>query len=421
MPETASEDVDFPFPGAEDTPATTEVYRQVRVHLRNLAGIRDLIYHGKDKAEQRPLIPTSTIEEIKSHTILAIKQTGMSRLQIPLTTNSSPTPRPPEELLDSARKARKWLLEMIKYQSFLDRGHFVRLFRSIVVLEPPNWTDLQQMYYVLTNDELGDEENRLRAAFVLCMQGRFASRYKTELKKAKEHVYLNSLQQLLHTDPVMMEAMDNAQDKADGVIIDHFACAIPLYPHITQTSSEEESCSICQNSHVDFATSTVKDLLADYPVRIKYCGHVFGKSCLEQWMTTQVLNPAKINYTQCPMCRRQISDLEPPMLPEDMIDKIQHSKFIEQVRKCTDMDDEQCEDGIKRVMSEEIAVLELRAEFERFKNRDVEGLDEGNLRDVERQLKRAAKRVKKEKQIWHVREDSWITARKEWMESGVTL
>lgn len=49
----------------------------------------------------------------------------------------------------------------------------------------------------------------------------------------------------------------------------------------------------------------------EHPVRIKVCGHIFGRACIEQYV-----NGYRSNRNQCPFCRAELYHL-PPHAPRD--------------------------------------------------------------------------------------------------------
>jgi hypothetical protein len=380
------------------------VYQNIRVHLRNLAKICDLVRNTRDG--DQPLI--STVEEVNSHSWLAVRLTDSSRLLLDQTSSS-------QELLQSADKARKWQHQIISFQSHYDRAHFLRLFRTILEKEPRQWTDLQQFYYALTNPKIGDAVQRLRVAFAICREGRFADKYALELCRAREAVHLKSLSHSSHVIPAILAARHKLADKAESSKIDSFTCAVSLSSIHSSACEAEKQCPICRESFIDLTTNTIQDLLADYPVRIKYCGHVVGKSCLEMWWDTPNKDPARYPFKTCPLCRTNISDPEgeEPQLSEEIMHRIRHSRFVSSVKATTGMENEDVVVGVKRGMNEEIALMELGNEVERVKSMG------SVVEEAEEVLKERLREIKAETEVWGISRYLWDKAREEWMETGV--
>ncbi|KAF2800377.1 hypothetical protein K505DRAFT_331727 [Melanomma pulvis-pyrius CBS 109.77] len=404
MAEADSEDMWFSF--VRDAPATATVYQTIRARLQNLASIRDLV--RKTKNGDQPLI--STVEEVISHGLFVVKQTQFPQLQLDPAT-------PSEDLLLAAQEARIWLLKMITCQSYLGRGHFIRLFRSILESETQKWSDLQHLYYALTEDEVGEATQRLRAAFAICLQGNFANKYAMDLARTEQFVFLESLPHSSQTTPAIIAARQKVALKAIDATVDTFACAVSLQDVIKQaTSKEEQVCPICRESYLDFSTNKVEDLIADYPVRIKFCGHVIGKACLEEWMDTPLKDPARYPYKTCPMCRTQISGMDPPDLPEHFMHRLEHSRFVKRVRETTGLQVKECMDGVKRLMNEEVAAMELEMELEMLNEEGALARDVA--KEAEEVLKTTSTDLKGEREVWMIPDIVWMRARNEWMDEG---
>jgi hypothetical protein len=218
----------------------------------------------------------------------------------------------------------------------------------------------------------------------------------------------------------MIEVHDNIVHKALSAKVDHFACAVPLsiIKHSTADTDYEGACPICQNSYTspDFP---VEDLLADYPVRIKYCGHIVGKSCLEEWMITPKIDEAKYPFRTCPMCRIAIEGSPLPPVPTDLRKHLKSSRMaietLYDIEGMAEMDAEDCMDAILACMSEEIAAEELLKEGESGSLIGEDGLD--GLRCY---IGLVMENLGKEKWAWGFRgEGVWKKLRDGWAQSGV--
>jgi hypothetical protein len=387
------------------------VYQEICVCLHNLASIRDFVRDTHDG--DQPLI--STVEEINSHSWLAVKLADFSRFPLDQTVSS-------QELIQSAQKARTWLLQIISTQSNYDRSHFIRLFRSTLETDSGQWTDLQHLYHTVTNPKIGDAAQRLRVAFAICLQGNFANKYALELSRSQQSVYLRGLPHSSYVTPAILSARHRLADKTESSKIDSFACAVPLFSIHASTCEAEKECPICRESYLPFtdnSISTINDLLADYPVRIKYCGHVVGKYCLEMWWGTPNKNLAKFPFKTCPLCRTKISDREgeEPELSKEMMHRIRHSRFVRQVRESTGMEEEDVVVGVKMGMSEGIAVLELVEEVKRVKR--IGSVEGEVVKETEMALEGRLIEVRKEREVWRIPDYLYDRARREWMEASL--
>lgn len=383
------------------------VYREICICLHNLISIRDIVHNTHDG--DQPLI--STVEEINSHSWLAAKLADFPRLSLDQTSSS-------QELLQLAQKARNWMLQIMSIQSDYSRAHFIRLFRSTLETDSSQWTDLQHLYHTLTNPKIGDATQRLRVAFAVCLQGSFANKYALELSRAQQAVYLRGLPHSSHVTPAILAARNKLADKVESSRIDSFACAVPLFSIHASTCEAEKECPICRESYLPFtdnSTSTINDLLADYPVQIKYCGHVVGKCCLEMWWDTPNKDPAKFPFKTCPLCRTKISDREgeEPGFSKEMMHRIRHSRFVRQVMESTGIEEEDVVVGVKMGMSEEIAVLELVEEVERVKRMGSVGGEA--VREAKMMLEGRLMEVRKEREVWGIPDCLWERARGDWM------
>ena len=383
------------------------VAQQIYLHWRKLVEIHVLVQDIKDT--DQPLI--STTEDIQSHSQLDIESENFPFLHFEQAI-------PSEELLPRAQNARKWLLQIINYQAHLDRAYFVRLFRFILESESLNWTDLQRLYFALTKDSIGDATQRLRVAFSLCLHGNFAEIYKLELERLQQQIHLKSLPHSTHLTPSILAARNKIAAKIDSSKVTIFACAVPLHPDIISAPESERTCPICRESYLDFNNNLASDLLVDYPVRIKYCGHVLGKSCLEMWMSTPNKDLAKYPHKTCPFCRTQIEDREDePDLSQEIISRIENSRFVKQIMQAMEMEVMDVVDAIKRCMGEEIAIKELQSEL--AKQKKVGIVDGKKAEAAEKVLMKARKEGLLERAVWMIPDELWERARETWVEEMV--
>lgn len=328
-----------------------------------------------------------------------------------------------EETDQQADAARRWLLGMLDcHDKVMTREHKIRMFRFAVEKQmggrEKDWTDLERLYMALANSNLASPQEQLQAAFVTVLHFDYPQHRQD----------INEVAQKLNERLKRASEMDAGIDEIREVIlarteltnVDHFACAIPfsLLTIATDNASVLDDnagcCPICQHSYTSFKDSSVAQLLGDYPVRIKQCGHIIGKSCLEQWMRTPKIDEAKYPHRTCPCCRVQIEGMKSPSVPRGLLDHLKTDRrATDTVRELLcgyDMDLEECLSAISACMSEEIACEELLAEF----GRDSSGEQDDQI------LKDKLANLEKERRAWGFRGNGiWKRLREEWMNSGV--
>jgi hypothetical protein len=347
-----------------------------------------------------------------------------------------------KEFEEEAVEARKWLLGMLDcHDKMLDREHQMRMFRSAVEKHMDgrrsDWSKKEQLYMALTEYELTTPEERLRSAFVVVLHLNLTK----SLQDVSTLVAIRTerLERASTREAELLDVHENIFEKAHSIKVDHFACAIPL-SLLTATANASViddnagCCPICQNSYTALSAFgegveltpesgtdakppevafRIEDLLADFPVRIKHCGHIVGKACLEQWMATPKIEEAKYPHRTCPLCRIKIEGIKSPEMPQALLNQLKTDRgALETVRELVygyGMELRECLDTMVACMSEEIACRELLAKIG-GKDKDRE---EKVLRDRLHELR-------KEKWAWGFRGDGvWRQLRDEWMNSGV--
>ncbi|CAO2647388.1 Nn.00g083100.m01.CDS01 [Neocucurbitaria sp. VM-36] len=334
-----------------------------------------------------------------------------------------------DDVVKEALKARRWLFQMLNWHGLsFDREREVRMFRAMAEKEmaseenEPAWTEMERVYMALTDYTLASPEERLQAAFALVLQLNFAER----LKDVKDRARM-STQRIIRAS-AMDSAIDETRDKIaqKAMIVDHIACAVPfssITPSVNPAVVDYHAgcCAICYSSCTALSTSSISDLLADFPVRIKHCGHIIGKACLEQWMDTPKIQEARYTDRTCPMCRIKIGGAKHTMMLRGVIDRLKHERrAIDTVKDLAyfwDMDSLGIVEAIARTMSEEIACEELMGEIKR---RRSELGDDKAFEKEEVYLKERMNELSKEKWAWGFRGDAaWRPLRDFWMNSGV--
>jgi hypothetical protein len=343
-----------------------------------------------------------------------------------------------EELEREVIEAQKWLLEMLDSNDrLLDKENQMRLFRSAVEkqLAGSDLSEKEQLYMALTDYELSSPQERLRSGLILVLHlGLNNSLKDANLLSA---VRTERLDRAANMDSALEDVRELLAEKARSITVDNIACAIPLSESIEPKDENAGCCPVCQSSyialHIDQDTQDVgdqnaakglqnpstspeptfriEDLLADYPVRVKYCGHIMGKRCLETWMATPKIEEAKFPHRTCPFCRAKLEGVKPPV-----IRLLPHFKgnirALETVRELVwghDLEIPQCLNTINACMSEEIACEEL-----------ITIVSEKGLKKESDFLKEKLRRLNKEKWAWGFRGNGiWAKIREEWMNSGV--
>ena len=266
---------------------------------------------------------------------------------------------------EEAARARDWVLNVLTCHFCLkmqSRQHDVGLLRKAVEREAIEGTEAlsakESFYLALTDPELTDTVDRLKAAFVVALRHNLVHEFSGIPRHAEHHI--KRFHRIRDMKADILEIHDNMAHKVLTAKVDHFACAVPLstVKHSTADTDHEGACPICQNSYTgtDF---TIEELLADYPVRIKHCGHVVGRSCLETWMVTPKIDEAKYPFRTCPLCRTAIEGTPLPPIPKDLRKHLKSNRMaietLYNIEEMADMDTEDCTDALLSCMSEEIA------------------------------------------------------------------
>ncbi|KAH3912703.1 hypothetical protein HBI56_155640 [Parastagonospora nodorum] len=402
------EDADKLISPEKNAPASAEVYRQMRQRFRRLSEIPK----PQDKSQDKSQILTKvTIQELCSLvTLQAIRATLEDKTD--------------EDIMEELQRAQLWLDDVLaSHAKLLKREHYMRMFRLAIEKElagtKEQWTQMEKVYMALTDPNAPDVAQRLRSTIVLVLEQNFADRLAHVSKLATERT--ESVQRARTLDQDANDIRSRIVDRTREIRIDHFACAVPL-PSLQLRADivddNEGCCPICQNSYTNLSTNTVSDLLADYPVRIKYCGHVIGKACLEQWMSTPKIDEAKYPHRTCPLCRVKIEGVQAPHYPKGLRTHLRTDRIAnESLREFLygwDIEIDECMDTIAASMSEEIACEELLIVIKKMAGKTRWGYEED-----EKMLKNKMQKVKEERWVWGFRGDRiWRQMRDEWMNSG---
>ncbi|USP72836.1 hypothetical protein yc1106_00110 [Curvularia clavata] len=326
------------------------------------------------------------------------------------------------EVVQEAVAARQWLLVVLECQGMImAQDQEIRVITLAIKKQlkglQTEWTDKERLYIALTEISLSSPRERLQAAHVLALHRNLMERLQDISKAAAIHN--ERMQRKPHDTDGFLEVLQGIMDRAHASVVDHFACAIPLSQlsdasDPTVMDDNAMCCPICQHSYSNLSEFSVEELLDDYPVRIKHCGHVVGKACLERWMDTPKIDEAKYPYRTCPLCRVKVEGVKDPAAPRGLKEHLKKDRrAMEALFELTfgfGMDREDSVVALLSCMSEEIACTELLHEVEH------NGGDKESVMVLTEKLEE----LQQEKRVWGFRGDgAWIPLRKEWVDSGV--
>lgn len=327
------------------------------------------------------------------------------------------------EIAKESNVARNWLLAVLNCQDeAMLREQEARVIKLAVRKQlkgqQGEWNEKERLYMALTDDTLSSSAQHLQAAFMVVLHRNLPERLRDVRRLAA--TYSKRVQRRSDDSAKFLEILEIINERAHSSVVDHFACAIPL-SELTDTvndtalGDDAASCPVCQHPYVAISEFSLQELLDDYPVRIKHCGHVIGKACLERWMLTPKIDEAKYPHRTCPLCRVKVEGVKSPDPPYGL------NKHLKNDRRAMEalfelvygfgMERESSVTAILSCMSDEIACTELLAEVDRRG-----GGDEPDVSDLEDELNL----LQKEKRVWGFRGDGlWAPLRREWMDSGV--
>lgn len=329
------------------------------------------------------------------------------------------------EKQEDLTKAQGWVEDMLTYHSNLfPRDYMMRLLHAGVLKDlkgaKKQWSEVESFYMSLTDPNVSDPKQRLHGTVLMAHDLKLADRL-DDIRSAARERY-NTQQRVAKLDDGMDDIRTKLVEQTRDNKVDHFACAIPIASLTSRSDVHDENegaCPVCQNSYTDLSIDTVADLLADWPVRIKYCGHIIGKGCLEHWMTTPKIDQAKYPHRTCPLCRVKIEGIAPPAAPKGLRAHIKTDRrAIETLRELVygwDMDVPECLETVTKNMSEEIACEEVLKLIHSL----PEKARHGHASDA-KMLRDKMEKLKAERWVWGLKGDRvWMQLRDDWMESGV--
>lgn len=322
-------------------------------------------------------------------------------------------------------KAQEWVNDvLICHSRLFTRANYAQLLQSAVTKEllgaKERWTEVEKFYMILTDPEVPDPKQRIYGAVAMAQDCKLAERLENIRSIAKQRY--EAQQRTSKLDGDMNDIRIKIAEQTRDIKIDHFACAIPLASlasHPDVIDENEGACPVCQNSYTDLSLNTVPELLADAPVRIKYCGHIIGKACLEQWMSTPKIDQAKYPHRTCPLCRVKIEGTTPPSPPAGLRAHVKTDRRATETLKELvygwDMDLTECLETITKNMSEEIACEEVLNLLNGLPEKAMQGYDSDT-----KLLQEKMGKLKAERRVWGFKGNLvWMQLRDEWMKSGI--
>ncbi|KAL5117449.1 hypothetical protein ACEQ8H_004614 [Pleosporales sp. CAS-2024a] len=388
-----------------NAPASAEVYRRMKLRFRKLGAA---------------LFPPDP-----SHVLLNVSLDDMRNLTPLSTFWLSLQGKSDEAILKELKQALYWLNDfIIGHGRIMQKEQFMRMFRSAIEKEMAGvtnkWTDMEKLYMMLTDPTRSNLLQNLHSTGLLVLELKLAEQLSHVNQLVKQRSLCVQNAKKLNDDADTIRALMASRTQNGG--IGHFACAIPLASlrHRPDIMDDNEGCCpICQNSYTDISSNLVQHLLADYPVRIKYCGHIMGKSCLERWMNIPKIDEAKYPHRTCPMCRVKIEGVKSPPYPDSLKKHVKtNGRAMQTLREFAygwDMEPDDCLDLIVTSMSDEIAYEEFLVLFQ-----NTPGMNQINREKDIKDVKDKIHAVKLERQLWGLGGDRiWRQMRDEWAASGV--
>ncbi|KAL1597278.1 hypothetical protein SLS60_008862 [Paraconiothyrium brasiliense] len=395
------------LPRAKSMPANEEVHTQVQRRLNRLAQVRALVCDIGDQG----LIHCS-IERLS----------GRWEAINPHTTFRPNNFVSVEQTRQELEQARSWLLQIISLQTrHLSKGGMNHLFGRAIEEPADTWTDMEKLYMALTGEEHGNVEESLEYAFSVALHYQYAESHRYTLSRLQQQEDRRVRHEKKRSLPrPSEEAIRNRiLHKLQSVDVNNFTCAVPISSLNESLSEDSGACPVCRNAYLDFASFPAEDLISDYPVKIKYCGHIIGKSCLETWMETPLADPAKYPHRTCPLCRKAIEGVELPAPPQIIQQHVEENRNAISLADRLGLEDEECWDALLGLVSEEILLKELESEVKG--KLLVGGGDEERLKKAQMVLSSKLEELDEEKVMWGFGNnyEAWMQAKLEWPNASV--
>ncbi|KAF2649139.1 hypothetical protein K491DRAFT_762601 [Lophiostoma macrostomum CBS 122681] len=331
----------------------------------------------------------------------------------PLLPASPPERSIPDtrSLLRTAHQTREWLMRLVLVQERFGQRYFMNLFRTTLTGNQ-DWNDMQKMYMVLTHPDLPNAMARLYCTFAMCLSLGIAEANPFALEMVERYVEREEATKAKSANRSARDLASQRQkivEKSRVSMIDAFASAVvPL-------QKTENECGVCRESYVDSKNYDLDSSLADYPVRIKYCGHVVGKGCLETWVRLGSMDPARYPYVTCPVCRTQITERRIPEICHGWLPLFAESTGLLNMRRLTGMRSEEMCKAIKMLINEEAAASQLLLAT----TMPETSVDEKKAAEAEAALREALLEIRGQKKVWGFTDEAWATMQRAWLRSGV--
>jgi hypothetical protein len=322
-----------------------------------------------------------------------------------------------EQTRQELEQARLWLLRFTSLHArHSPRDTMSRILDSAVGKPANRWTDIEQLYMALTNEEHEDVKASLEYAWAVVLHYQYPENHAYALSRLQEHedrrIRLEKKRSLPR--PSQEAIRSRILHKLQSIEVNNFTCAVPISSFVESTSDDSGACPVCRNGYLDFASFRIEDLIADYPVKIKYCGHIMGRGCLETWMKTPLADPAKYPHHTCPLCRNTIEGVELPTVPKPIQQHVEENQEAISLAGRLGLEDEECWDATLGLISQEIVLEELAAEVQR--KMLIEGEEKECLRTLQMVLSSKLGELEEEKTMWGFRfnQEVWKQAKLEW-------
>lgn len=388
------------------------VYAEIQERLKNLLQIRRLMskQHDRHTVQLFPLdveYLTERFEDLYPELLFRLQTLSVDEFQ------------------GEMQLARTWLSRILLLQArHFPKENLIRILRFGIEKDSSKWTDMERLYMMLTNGDEDEAEYRLDDAFATVIHFQYASRHETVLIKLKELDEHNkrslSKRQMVAIDEDLDIVVARIGRKAKEANVAHFTCAVPVDATVSASSSENPlECPICRNDALDLDSFPVDEIINDYPVKIKHCGHIIGKECLEQWMRTPLINEAINPYHTCPACRVRLEfgdDEEDPVdVPEWIQEHTYYHRNPHHLQHKLRLDEEECHKAILDLLSDEIATEEMLGEINRRVQAGIG--DKSRLTKAKVSMERRMAMLQIEKKIWGFEREPemWKKTRAEWM------
>lgn len=329
-------------------------------------------------------------------------------------------------LTEAYREAVDWVLVMLELSEVAGWERLSNTFKEAVKKSTSTpqgvWDTEQHCMMTFANDDQPDVGLRFHAGIAWAMEHLFRERQILDQAVIAAEAEARELRAKERDREAHETRRLMVRDLRES-LVDHFACSVPL-SQVRSPGSQSpltDCCAICQESYTDFTVRPIATVHADYPVRIKFCGHVFGRSCLEKWLRTKNRNTARFPNQSCPICRTEIEGVRPPPLPESARRHFfTQRRGLEAMKLFTAVHGKRQEDVMTmllRAFSKDVAAEELIGELQRQRAERGEA-----LASEDEQSFFAGHVIQRDRVQWAMGfrgHRDWDRVRDDWVASGV--